>query len=594
MRVPGTINVPDAKKRKRGRTPILAKLVDAETDWSREYSVEELAANLLRPGGSGEDRPAKAPPIAAAGEASISEITWKLIANGDDCDRPIGSADARYRSRSEVLFRVVCELLRSNVGTEKIAEVLLDPTKGISASVLDKPNPKAYAAKQIRSAQEKVGGSWDVDKGRLRATLLNARRAILRLGIECRKDVFRNRLLVGGQVLQSYQGELSDDACAMLRQVILDGFGYDPGKDHVRDAAHALCLENAFDPIVEYLNCLRWDGAPRVDEWLATYLGAEPTKFNCAVGRIMLVAAVRRARKPGTKFDHIVVLEGPQGTGKSSAVTILAGREFFSDQDILTLDAKSQMEALEGVWLFEIPELAGMRGADIEKIKAFASRWEDRARPAYGRFRENHPRRCIFVATTNDEEYLNDPTGNRRFWPVRTEAIDLVALAVDRDQLWAEAAALEARGETIALDPALWPEAEQVQGKRMEEDPWIEMLQSVEGTLINGTYRVSIKELLDEVLHLPADKQYPFVRARARRAMERLGWTYKVVRIGDPVTVRGFERPAPTQGDLPFWKTGAGRYARYACYDVTRQGNSARTPGWRYPPRALVSRGGGP
>jgi predicted P-loop ATPase len=252
---------------------------------------------------------------------------------------------------------------------------------------------------------------------------------------------------------------------------------------------------------------------------------------------------------PGTKFDNIVVLEGQQGTGKSSAVAILAGRDFFSDQDLLTLDAKAQMEALEGVWLFEIPELAGMRRADVEKIKAFASRWEDRARPAYGRFRENRKRRCIFVGTTNDNEYLNDPTGNRRFWPVATGTIDLDGLERDRDQLWAEATALEVAGESITLQRELWPEAAAAQAARMEEDTWIEALEKVEGTLFKGTYRISTKTLFEEELRIPPERQHPYMRSRLRRAMERLGWTYKVFRMKTG-TVRGFERQ-PVQAQLP-------------------------------------------
>src|SRR5690606_5186613 len=143
-------------------------------------------------------------------------------------------------------------------------------------------------------------------------------------------------------------------------------------------------------PVCEYLDSLDWDGTPRLSRWLTSYLGAEDTELNRAIGRLVLVAAVRRAREPGGKFDTIVVLEGRiQGEGKSTALAILAGRENFSDQDILALDAKAQMENVEGVWIYEICELEGMTRADVSKVKAFASRQEDRARPAYGRFREN-------------------------------------------------------------------------------------------------------------------------------------------------------------------------------------------------------------
>ena len=342
-------------------------------------------------------------------------------------------------------------------------------------------------------------------------------------------DLFRNRLLVGGHVLQSYQGELSDNACAMLRQAILDEFGFDPGKDHVRDAAHALCLENSFDPVVEYLDGVRWDGTP-TDRRVAYHLpwcGVHEASIAPSVGSCSSRPSDAPV-SPGTKFDNIVVLEGPQGSGKSSAVAILAGRDYFSDQDLLTLDAKAQMEALEGVWLFEIPELAGMRRADVEKIKAFASRWEDRARPAYGRFRENRPRRCIFVGTTNDEEYLNDPTGNRRFWPVRDRKPSIsTALRVDRDQLWAEAAALEAAGESITLNPALWPEAagpgRANGGGHVDRD-------APDGQGHPHQRHVSGLDQGSCLKRTPYSRgeAIAYMRTRLRRAMERLGWTYKV------------------------------------------------------------------
>jgi predicted P-loop ATPase len=174
-----------------------------------------------------------------------------------------------------------------------------------------------------------------------------------------------------------------------------------------------------------------------VDVWPTTYLGAEPTPLNKAIGRIVLLAGVRRIRRPGSKFDTIMVLEGPQGGGKSTAIKMLAGPENFSDQELLTLDAKAQMEALEGVWILEIAELEGISRADTAKVKAFASRSDDNARPAYARFKEKRPRQTIFIGTTNDDKYLRDMTGNRRFWPVKIGQIDLEALARDRDQLWA-------------------------------------------------------------------------------------------------------------------------------------------------------------
>ena len=137
-------------------------------------------------------------------------------------------------------------------------------------------------------------------------------------------------------------------------------------------------------------------------------------------------------RQPGCKFDHILTLEGIEGTMKSTSIVILAGAENFSDQTILTASDKEQQELVRGVWLFEIADLAGMKRADVEKIKAFATRTHDRARPAYGRRRVDAPRRCIFFGSTNEDEYLQSQTGNRRIWPLKTGVtgpIDIEGLA---------------------------------------------------------------------------------------------------------------------------------------------------------------------
>jgi predicted P-loop ATPase len=142
---------------------------------------------------------------------------------------------------------------------------------------------------------------------------------------------------------------------------------------------------------LDYLDALTWDGTPRLDRWLVTYAGAEDTELNREFGRIALVAAVRRARQPGIKFDPIIVLEGSMGTNKSKAIETLAGVENFSDQSIFGARDREQQELLAGVWLYEIAELSNIRKTDVEHIKSFASRTHDRARPAYGRVRKISP-----------------------------------------------------------------------------------------------------------------------------------------------------------------------------------------------------------
>lgn len=547
FRLAGTLNFPNAKKRGRGRTVARAYIVRSLTHFGRAYDLEEIEAALDAAGApqvgstdltgpvtlrSVDDLPKTVPPAIA-----------DLIRIGDDPDRPMGGQGAKYLSRSHALFHVVRVLARQKVAKEVIAGILLNPANGISASVLDKPNPVIYARRQAIRAYEVESETWpDVDRGgNPRATYRNARIGLQKMGIVPEFDQFANRKRVNGYPVQSVVSELSDDICARIRAEFLERFGFDARKDHIIDAVHGLRVENPVHPICAYLDKLKWDGVPRISRLLSTYFSAEDTELHRAMAEKVMVAAVRRVREPGAKFDTILVLEGPQGSGKSQAVALLAGAEYHSDQEILAMDPKAQAEALEGVWIFELCELQGLGKADIDKVKAFASRTADRMRPAYARFRETHPRQTIFIGTTNDQQYLRDQTGNRRFWPVKTGKVDLDGLRRDRDQLWAEAAALEAAGASLVLPEALWPMAAEAQAARIVEDPWWDRLGGAKGTLENGVERISTADVLAQLEMLPAQMN----SASAKRIvpiMRDHGWEGpKQMRIhGKPV--RGYER----------------------------------------------------
>jgi predicted P-loop ATPase len=223
----------------------------------------------------------------------------------------------------------------------------------------------------------------------------------------------------------------------------------------------------------------------------------------------------------------MMVMEGHQGAGKSSALEILAGRDQFSDAQILRLKEKEQQELLSGIWIYEIAELAG-KYIDVEGLKAFLSKMTDSARAAYAHGRTDQRRRCIFIATTNNDQYLKDVTGNRRFWPVKVGVIDLEGLRRDRDQLWAEAVLAEAGGEALVIPSHLWSVAAEATEGRMEYDPWEEMIGShldkLEALVRKGKatatklfaraedheglhWRVASEYLMDEVLALPKTRQ---------------------------------------------------------------------------------------
>jgi predicted P-loop ATPase len=410
--------------------------------------------------------------------------------------------------------------------------------------------------KTVETHNSKLSGEPDwpdvaVDKHgkHPKKTYRNAREAIKALGIICRYDEFHDRHLVGGEPIQQWAGELSDAAITVLRQMIVEVFRFDPGKDNINDAATALCLENRFNPILDYLDGLQWDGTPRLETWQTTYLGAEDTPLNRAIGRLTLVAAARRARKPGCKFDQIPVWEGSEGSNKSTAIAVIAGEGNFSDQTILTCSDKEQQELLRGVWIYEIADLAGMKRSEVEKVKAFASRSHDRARPAYGRRRIDAPRRGILIGTTNDDQYLKSETGNRRFWPITTGTIDIESLRRDRDQLLAEAADVEAQGGSLVLPRELWAEAAAVQDDRRQHDPWDDILASVRGQTYSATDGsgeqqewIKVREILMH-LEVKPDRATSEIYRRLKGVMRRLGWKAGKHYFGGQDQERGYWRP---------------------------------------------------
>lgn len=394
----------------------------------------------------------------------------------------------------------------------------------------------------------------DVTKsGKPIKSLPNALEAARRTDVTFEYDSFHNRMRIGGHVLQGYQGDLSDNASAQLHYVILEDFGFDPGKGHLLDAIHILCVTNAHHPILTYLDGLVWDGTARLENWLVIYLGAEDTALNRAIGMLLLVAAVRRVQQPGAKFDTIVILEGSQGTGKSTAIEILAGKENFSDQSLFSMSEKEIMEALEGVWFYEIPELDGYSRAENSKVKAIISRTEDRGRAAYARFKTTWKRQNVFIATTNEAFYLKDPTGNRRFLPVKTGIIDLQGLRRDRDQLFAEAAMLEAQGFSIVLPEELWQTAKAAQDERMQEDPWLDILSKVHGRVIDGEERIHTDDIFsDEYLDISKAQRKSYHLKQVAITMRALGWEGPMKLRIHGVLARGYARPSDQPDDVEF------------------------------------------
>jgi len=241
-------------------------------------------------------------------------------------------------------------------------------------------------------------------------------------GMKVRRNDFTNR----DEFHRGHGWQCLDDDALLAMWDEAHQTGFRVNKEFLRERLQAMALENRYHPVREYFAGLAWDGTWRLDTWLTRYLGAPDNEYTRAVGAKTLIAAVRRVRRPGKKFDQLLIFEGAQGTGKSSGLEILAiHKSWFTDCVSITNDSKVTIEQTEGKLIVEVPELSGMKRAETEQVKANLSRSHDRARGAYGRLVREVPRQFIMIGTTNTDEdgkawYLKDPTGNRRFWPVKT------------------------------------------------------------------------------------------------------------------------------------------------------------------------------
>ena len=259
------------------------------------------------------------------------------------------------------------------------------------------------------------------------------------------------------------------------------------GKDRIQDGLDLVREENSFDPVQDYLTGLEWDGVERLDTMLVRWMGAEDNRYVRAVTRKWMCAAVARAMHPGCKFDNMLILVGRQGIGKSNLARALS-RGWFTDSLGRMDSSKDAYERLSGVWIAEIAELAAAKKAEVEDIKNFISKQEDSFRRAYARENGVYKRHCVFYGSTNDQEFLRDRTGGRRFWPVEVTGFNrgqLKGFEDEVDQLWAEAVVRWRQGEVLWLDDAeVNRMAEEVQDSHTAVDEWQYRIQTYLDTLL--------------------------------------------------------------------------------------------------------------
>ncbi len=321
-------------------------------------------------------------------------------------------------------------------------------------------------------------------------------------------------------------GEWTDSDTVRAQAWLARRYQLKVGSKCVYDAVRVLAEKKTINPPKIWLESLRWDKCPRVDCWLTNYLGARLSIYVSSVGKWMLISAVARIMQPGCKVDTMLVLEGPQGRGKSTSLRVLFSPSWFSDTP-LDLNSKDRFVGLRHNWCHEMAELDALGKAEIARVKSFLSSPSDDFRAPYGKSNVKVERRCIFVGTVNDSEYLRDPTGNRRFWPVRCGKIDLVRLGADREQLMAEALVLFQMGERW------WPEGVEVgrcetaQSERAHQDAWFPFVATYvdkQFLLFNDATFITVGDVLTGAIGIEKDQWTQAEQNTVSRCLQQLGW----------------------------------------------------------------------
>lgn len=449
---------------------------------------------------------------------ALSDDIFYLITNGDGCDG----------DKSVSMFRAALALCRAKFTDVEILSILTDPENYLGevgyrhAQTKDRSRAASWVKKyclnkarsetsadrdfeqavtisdltpdQVLAVHDEIrkDKDWrlDIDRTSEKAGSLpkpTVKNTLLILSNEFGTDMFIKDEFAGNELfghktefmtsVVAKDREINDTHIAEIKYWLSSHYRYEPSDTVINDTIKVICASNTFHPVREYIDKLEWDGVPRIDDWLTTYMDARgPKEYLQAVGRKTLVAMIARVMQPGIKFDHVLILQGDQGVGKSSAVRALASPTWFTDQT-LKIDDKDAIMTMKSKWVIEVGELSAMKKADLESMKEFVVRQTDRVRLPYGKRIENFPRQCIFIGTTNGHEYLRDPSGNRRFWPVSVYASRFKDIERDRDQLLAEAAIFYNLGEPLYLEnEEVRLQAVEEQEQRRETDPYEEVL----------------------------------------------------------------------------------------------------------------------
>lgn len=321
-----------------------------------------------------------------------------------------------------------------------------------------------------------------------------------------------------------WNGHPIEDRHLVDIRLILEAHGFEPTVGDVLPAVTRHAHENAFHPVRDYLRSLKWDGSPRLDRWLQGCLGSPDTPFVRAVGRKTLIAAVARAFKPGCKVDTVLVLEGPQGLKKSTAIAALFGEDVTAESVNLFDQHNKMVMAMMGAWVVELAEFIAIQRKDQNSVKGMLSMRSDRVVLPYAKLASDHPRQCIFFGTINPGEsggYLTDGTGNRRYWPVQVSKVDIARITNNRDQLWAEAYKAFLAGEQWWLTDDEEALAQAQVANREEYDVWDEILH--DKLIDKGISSTTLGAALQQI-GVPGERMDKKAKDRAAASLRRIGY----------------------------------------------------------------------
>ena len=436
------------------------------------------------------------------------EVLDKLLSCGkkDKSDNFTMPDKVGKGQRNETMYKLACSLQARNLPDSVIKTSMsaanaemCDPP--LSASELDKIVESALKHEkgtQLQTAAEELDLLMVPVKGggmKVRQCAENVARVILgdsNLAGKIKNDTFGHKLIYLGQLEWRQDGdtmgEWSDMDDSALINYLDIRYNLRNDKDYTNGFNIAL-LENQYDPLVGYLDALKWDGRPHIDHLLTDYLGADPSDYNIAVMRLFLHGAVKRAYEPGCKFDYMPVLIGKQGQGKSTFFKYLACNDAWYDDNFnfKNLDSKAVIEAMSGKWILEMGEMDILKkdAVTADALKAFVTSQADRYRTPFARRPEDRKRQCVFCGTSNDSNFLKDRTGNRRYLPVDINKAN--ATKDIRNEKEARPEFIQAIAEAVQLykkDPDKLPilppnieaDAMAAQADHLEEDPWVQLM----------------------------------------------------------------------------------------------------------------------